>query len=815
MLLIAAFLCNGLYAAEGDEVTDVNSIEELLGKTAGTYKLHLQPGTMVYGAYNDEWSGAYVYLWDGNRGLRVNGQYEGKLKDFVDANPVGKAIEGTMTVVYQPSTINGSTVLCNTVNDERCSFDATVGEKLDVEPKAVTIAELNAAAKEGHAMDFAYVSIHGYTEYKYNKYMFDDAGDRMWLTNPGEIVPPADFNAANDNMIGTLCAAYIQEVDPQSGVSSYTLGVVNNDWYTAEKPRETTSVEFDADQPYDMTKGYHSADVTIKNLTFTKGEPALINFPFAMTAEQVKANFGEGTKLYYMDNYKGNHKLTTDEATFDLQPYNWAKDGTEAEKIYAIIPGKDVTADTPLEFDGVAISEYQAEGHNSYTDWSTFEKIQIWGTYSPKEIDATTCLVFGKDGSLVAPTSKVKGFTGYFEVPASVIAGKGATVVLNDAKEGSSCDFPFAATIGGENTLPKEAGTYYYQVLPESAGYITAVTETKQLEGGNVKVVKTCDDYLPLTSCENTFAVRFKVDPTENPQYIICVTKATATENDEKITITEGEAQPGDSFDNPITVTPSNLTAPEFNGDYYYKIEIEDDELKKFLVVDAQGKASNSSTNFKLYAGDDPEWGLADDVEKKLRYEVENGKAYVIKLHNAESKAFDFSVMLEEIRDGETMSCALQAVLGKNELPDRGYENTWYKYTMATDNVLKISVADPVMAEIYDSNGDYMFQQYDGSAYSTTETLATGTTCYIRFVGIDGDTSFTLSEGTTTGINAAYGDEGLVSVSGGKITTQGNASVWTLNGVKIAEGNGQDGFNVGKGVYIVKAGGKTMKVVVR
>lgn len=428
LLSLMALWAAALSAAD---VTDVNGIEELKGKPAGTYRFNIPAGTMVYGVYNDKYTGAYLYLWDGSRGLRVCALYEGKMKDVVDASPVGKALTGSVTAIWSPSSNDGCTLVCNTYRDERCSFDASLGEALQLEPKPMTVSEIEAAVNGGCSADFAYVKVHGYTLYvDYMKYMYDDNGDRMMIDNPYKILPYDEFNQAYDNMEGTFtgCVA-VSRITGKEGVTvTPSLCVINENWFESEGLRPAEKVVLDADGTYDAAKGYPVADVTIVNLGFKAGVPTLVNMPFAMTADHVTTNFGTEARLYTMSGYSGNHVAADDEAVYDLKSFDYNAGSTSAGSVYVLVPSVDTGE---LCFEGVSINPSQPEGYVAYTDWSTYNSIYMKGTYGSKEVDASKCVVFGADGEVAPPAAAVKGFTGYFEVSPGVISGKGVKVLLD------------------------------------------------------------------------------------------------------------------------------------------------------------------------------------------------------------------------------------------------------------------------------------------------------------------------------------------------------------------------------------------------
>lgn len=798
------------------DVTDVNTIEELKGKAAGTYRFHFGDNMMIYGVCNDEYAGASLYLWDGTEGVRVTSLYDGAMKDIVDVSPVGKALTGTVTAVWNPSSNDGCTLLVNTYRDERCSFDAAVGEELPLEPKSVTVSDISKALQDGYSADFAYVKMHGCISYTdYTKYMYDDNGGRIIIDNTCKVVPAEDFDTAFNNMTGTFIGGLIvtRVTDKEGTTVTPLLGVMDGNWFEAEGIQETPEVELDADGIFDNSRGYSIANVTVRGLVLKAGIPAALNMPFAMTENHIRQNFGDEAKLYCMDSSMGNHIAADDEAVFDLHEFVYDANPTEAGSVYVIVPSKDTGE---LRFDGVTIAEMQQEGYHSFTDWGTFNKIILRGTFSKKGLDGSKCMVYGEDGSLAVPQGDVKGFTGYFEVPSGVINGRGIRVVLNDNKEGSSCDTPITAVIGGENILPKVAGTYYYEIHPDRAGFITVVSEGRELVGGNVKVLGSCDEFDLLTVSENVFAVRFEVVPGGNKRYIICVTKAADTETDEKFTVAAHDYAAGDSFDEPKEIFIGSVSVSDYNGDYYYKLTV-DADVNQFLTINAANSAVRPDTHFLLYDVGNPDKVLARDSEKKIdKYEVLPGKSYILKLHNAESRKFNFSVMLEDVSRGETMSCSIEAALGENKLWDNGYD-MYYNYTPVATGFLTVDVQRPVTVEFFDSDGYAVAHKVEGTAYSTESHVSVGSKCYIRFSSIDKHTVFTLSEDCASGIGDVTHDRHGVYVSGGRIIAQGdtNVVVYNMNGIKVAEGCGKGGLDVCRGMYVVIVDGKAVKVTVR
>lgn len=818
-LFLLSFLtvfCAGVSA----DVTDVNSIRELKGKSAGTYRFHFEEGTVIYGVYNDRAAGGYLYVWDGTQGLRINGLYEGALKEIIDASPVGRTIKGTVTAIYSPTSNDGCTLMCNTYRDEQCSFDAQLGEAGTITPRAVSVSDIvSAVEKPGdYSMDFAYVTVHGHTLYiDYQKYMYDDNGDRIIMSNPVRVYDNLTaFNDACDGMKGTLTGAVIvNRITDQYGTTvNYSIGVMGDDWFDAESELETPELELDAEGEY-KGASYPNVSVTVKNLSMKAGLPAIIDLPFSMTEEHIKNNFGEGTRLYYMDRSAGNHSITASEVTFDLTEWNYAANATAADKAYVIVPQKDITADTRLSFDGVEIQEWQTEGYTYYTSFATGTSIYFKGTFSPKVISGESkYLVYDKEtGELVelSSGSEIKGFSGYFEAP----AGTEVKVVLNDSDAGTSCDNPITAVEGSGNVLPKNAGTYWYDILPGKAGFVTVASENRELAGGSVKVYETCGSYVALTEAENAFAVRFKVDPASQPRYLMCVTKQADTDADEKFTVTVDDPAEGDSFDNPKGLDIGSISAPEYNGDYYYRLVMSRDG-NKFLKINAAQRAVNPSTRFYLYEDGASDKVLAvSDNDKVLRYEMDAEKQYILKLHSAESKAFNFSVIVQDIMPGEALSTAINAVIGENSLKSNGYD-VYYCHTMESAGRMGVSVENPVEVMFLGEDG-HVIPLYYMDDICQTDAVAAGTVFYIKFSNVTGDTTFNLSEIGTSGIDGMTVQGGVISVNDGKITVSGDtgATVYNMSGVKVAGGNGRYGFDVGKGMYVVVVNGKAVKVTVK
>lgn len=315
-----------------------------------------------------------------------------------------------------------------------------------------------------------------------------------------------------------------------------------------------------------------------------------------------------------------------------------------------------------------------------------------------------------------------------------------ASFKLTHPTEGTSCDMPF---IGKENNnvLPKATGKYWYQYTVGKNGFMLLASDNG-LPGGNISIYKTCSDYSPYASIDGYFAIRCKVDA--GATYLICIERADETGSDEMFDITVEDPKMGDSTESPIIIEAGSYTVPQYDGTYYYKVNVPEGD-SRFLIVDAKAaNLQNSNTSVKLYTLDNLYTPIAQGKDF-IKNEVAGNTSYMIVWSCSEGlNSYSFTISYESIVQGDICSNPLPAKTGQNDLSVGAVKYFQYKTTkdgwLLIDTDITVGVSFPKSCQGY---GDY-----DAVKVGTITKMevTTGVDYLIKFDNIEEATHFTLSE---------------------------------------------------------------------
>ena len=314
-----------------------------------------------------------------------------------------------------------------------------------------------------------------------------------------------------------------------------------------------------------------------------------------------------------------------------------------------------------------------------------------------------------------------------------------AWVVLTHPVEGESCDFPFVAA--EENTLPKEAGTYYYGYTTTEEGYLVIDSE-ESFAGNTITLWESCTAYSETASVTGYMAVRAHVY--SGYKYIIEIEKAETTAEDGTFTVKFENEKPGDSEYNPYKITDIEeaITTPKYNGTYWYKVQVPAGD-NCFLVVDAKTSNTNNS-QVEIYK-DSETYSTLGQGTNYAKAEVQGGGNYLIKwICNEGINSFDFNIYYEEMTAGSTCSSAIAAVEGENELG--GASELYYSYTATQSGWLIVDT--DITIDITFLRGCDSWSGFYPATKAGTETKAEfreGESCIIKFTNVEEATTFYLS----------------------------------------------------------------------
>ena len=295
-----------------------------------------------------------------------------------------------------------------------------------------------------------------------------------------------------------------------------------------------------------------------------------------------------------------------------------------------------------------------------------------------------------------------------FEKPLSVSE-------LADTQEGTP-DKPFVLK-EGENTVPAEAGEYYYSYTLSKTGYLN-ITSDEKLEDGKVSV------YTNIFSAQNkrnaaaesatgSFNVRTEIKIARGTYYIV-VNKKTATAKAETFNVKMEEYQPGATLGTAIPVnvseTATAITLPGAKGKYYYTFTVPANTKKLLTVESPIALSEGTSTYVNTQEGSYNATYMKDQIIKRDVTSTREQKYYLIVTSN-EAAPLTLNIRYADIEPGIVATNPKVAQLGQNTIDFDGTEYYTYKATKSGKLAIEVSdggkVTFPLSATGYGVNDTY------------------------------------------------------------------------------------------------------------
>lgn len=295
-----------------------------------------------------------------------------------------------------------------------------------------------------------------------------------------------------------------------------------------------------------------------------------------------------------------------------------------------------------------------------------------------------------------------------FEKPLSVSE-------LADTQEGTP-DKPFVLK-EGENTVPAEAGEYYYSYTLSKTGYLN-ITSDEKLEDGKVSV------YTNIFSAQNkrnaagesatgSFNVRTEIKIARGTYYIV-VNKKTATAKAETFNVKMEDYQPGETAGTAISVnvseTAETITLPGAKGMYYYTFTVPAN-TKKLLTVESPTALSEGTSAYVNTS--DGTYGatyMKNQIIKRDVNSTKEQKYYLIVTSN-ETAPLTLNIRYADAEKGSLITEPKEAKLGQNTIDFDGTEYYTYKATKSGKLAIEVSdgakVTFPLSATGYGVNDTY------------------------------------------------------------------------------------------------------------
>ena len=514
-----------------------------------------------------------------------------------------------------------------------------------------------------------------------------------------------------------------------------------NNSYQVES-KGTIYWKFVADADYIATFGqYGSSDVPMVAFE-SNGSPSYIN--------GVTASDGV-TKIFALEKGKTYYFTINAEAKGEVG-FSLKLDKTENL-------GAGLTADKPVE---IKLGATQVLGNPCYPE-DSWDDTKVYTTYKAE-----------KDGQLQIKTEQyvTSANVNGTAVSAETVNDKrvfkinteaGKTYTINftlgipffvatsevvEVKEGA-IDMPYALK-EGENTIPAEAGKYFFTYKPEKTGYLN-ITSDAEAAGNKVSIYRnkinaSNGNNAVGQSADGSYSVRAELESNYYTYYIV-VDKKTATAKAETFNVKMEDYQAGEKASTAISVnvseTAETITLPGAKGKYYYTFTVPANTKKLITVESTTALSEGTSAYVNTQEGSYNATYMKDQIIKRDVTSTREQKYYLIVTSN-EAAPLTFNIRYADIEKGLLITEPKEAQLGNNTIDFDGTE--YYTYKATQKGKLAITVSDgakvtfPLSATGYGVNDTYQ----NGNTYFIEATK--GKEYLITISGVKKGTTFNLAE---------------------------------------------------------------------
>lgn len=467
--------------------------------------------------------------------------------------------------------------------------------------------------------------------------------------------------------------------------------------------------KFVADADYIATFGqYGSSDVPMVAFE-SNGSPSYIN--------GVTASDGV-TKIFALEKGKTYYFTINAEAKGEVG-FSLKLDKTENL-------GAGLTADKPVE---IKLGATQVLGNPCYPE-DSWDDTKVYTTYKAE-----------KDGQLQIKTEQyvTSANVNGTAVSAETVNDKrvfkinteaGKTYTINftlgipffvatsevvEVKEGA-IDMPYALK-EGENSIPAEAGKYFFTFKTDKTGYLNITSDAKTA-GNKVSIYRnkinaTNGNNAVGQSADGSYDVRAEIASNYFTYYIV-VDKTTATAKAETFNVKMEDYKPGETLGTAIPVnvseTATAITLPGAKGKYYYTFTVPAN-TKKFITVESPAALSEGTSAYvNTQEGSYKATNMKNQIIKRDVTNTREQKYYLIVTSN-EAAPLTFNIRYADIEKGSVITEPKEAKLGQNTIDFDGTEYYTYKATKSGKLAIEVSdgakVTFPLSATGYGVNDTY------------------------------------------------------------------------------------------------------------
>lgn len=446
--------------------------------------------------------------------------------------------------------------------------------------------------------------------------------------------------------------------------------------------------------------------------------------------------------------------------------------------------GKGLTEADPLE---IKLGETQVIGSPAYEG---IDAINGYATYKAEKdgqlqikteqradrvtINGTVISAVSESGKNVFKFKTEKGqvynICFQLSIPVAIITSE-----VVDVKEGSY-DMPYVLK-EGENTIPAEAGKYYFSYALTKKGYLKISSDDK-IEGGKLSVYRNqfnakSETNAVVESAEGSFDVRTEIASTYGTYYIV-VNKTTKTETPSTFKMQMEDYQAGETADTAIPVTVSEtakaITLPGAKGKYFYTFTVPANTKKLLTVESPAALSAGTSAYVNTSAGTYGATNMEYQIIKRDVNSTREQKYYLVVTSN-ESAPLTLNIRYADVEKGSLITEAKDAVLGSNTIDFNGTE--YYTYKATKNCKLAVTVEDGVTVTFPKNTSGYGSYEASqkGNTYSIQATA--GKIYYITLKNVKQGSTFTLDEAK---FDAGEVRENPIVMTGNTYTLGENAS---------------------------------------
>lgn len=421
--------------------------------------------------------------------------------------------------------------------------------------------------------------------------------------------------------------------------------------------------------------------------------------------------------------------------------------------------GKGLTENDPVE---IKLGEKQVIGTPAAYE-EEFNEIKAYATYKAEKdgqlqikteqrtdrvtVNGTTISAGQDNGKNVFKINTEKGqvynIDFQLSIPVAIITSDVVVV-----KEGSF-DMPYVLK-EGENTIPAEAGKYYFSYKLTKKGYLH-ITSSEKVENAKLSVYGNqvhakSEKNAVAESAEGTFDVRTEIASIYGTYYVV-VNKTTKTDNPSTFKMQMEDYQAGETAETAIPVavseTATAVTLPGAKGKYFYTFTVPAN-TKKLLTVESpaalsEGTSAYVNTREGTYGATYMEYQII-----KRDVNSTNEQKYYLVVTSNEATPLTLNIKYADVEKGSLITEPKEAVLGSNTIDFNGTE--YYTYKATSNCKLAVTVEDGVTVTFpKDISGYGSYDTYlKDNTYSIQATK--GTTYYIVFKNVKKGSTFTLEE---------------------------------------------------------------------